>query len=324
MLRFLKYFCWLLLVVFIADRTIYFLINKVQNATFRGIQGGKINHYLSLEQPPTMLIMGPSNAAYQINPANFKVSTYNLGHPDTEDAFQMALLSIITGKQKLPKNILLHINPYAYLGKHTNDVYASKSPLKLGYYYSKDEVVTKYINNIGIKERVKYFFKLSRYNNKVVGIAKDFAQTKISGVYNNGFFAFDPSSKDSFNVISEYRKVLENAKPQFDSTDVIQTEKLKYLEEFVARCKQHNINLILFTLPYYPDVMKQRADDMATRMVRNFSTLHQLQYFDFRQTNLSLIINKPFYWKDMQHLNALGSKLESEYVSQVITPFLVN
>lgn len=323
MLKFLKYFFVLLLVVIFADRAIYFLITKVQNSTYRGIQGGKINHYLSLRHAPTLLIMGPSNAAYQINPKNFKVPTYNLGHPDTEDAFQTALLSIVINRKKIPKNILLHINPFTYLGKNADEDYASKSPLKLGYFYTKDAVVTQYINDLGIKERIKYFFKLTRYNNKVVGIAKDFAQTKISGIFQDGFFAFEASDRDSFNVTTDYKKVLKLAKPEYDFTDVIQIKKLKYLEHFVALCKLHGINLILFTLPYYPDVMKQRTDDLATRMVRTFSRQHQLKYFDFRQTTLSQLINDPTYWKDMQHLNAIGSKLESEYVSRTIMPILV-
>ena len=323
MLKFLKYLVVLLVVVFVADRAIYFLISKVQKASYRGIQGGKINHYLSLQQAPTLLIMGPSNAAYQINPNNFEVPTYNLGHPDTEDAFQTALLSIVVNSNKAPKNILLHVNPFAYLGNNANDVYESTSPLKLGYYYSKDTVVTQYINDLGIKERIKYFFKLSRYNNKVVGIAKDFAQTKVSGLFEDGFFAFEASADDSFNVVTEYKKVIRMAKPEYDSTNVIQLKKLKYLEHFVALCKLHNINLILFTLPYYPDVMKQRSDELATRSVRSFSTQHGLQYFDFRQTNLVQLINHPTYWKDMQHLNSIGSKLESEYVSGTVMPMLV-
>ena len=323
MLKFLKYFVLLFLVVIVADRLMYLAITRLQSNTYRGIQGGKINHYLALQQAPTLLIMGPSNAAYQVNPQNFEVPTYNLGHPDTEDAFQTALLSVLINNNKLPKNILLHVNPYAYLGKDANEDYNSKSPLKLGYLYAKDPLVTKYINDLGIKERIKYFFKLTQYNNKVIGIAKDFAQTKVSGLFKDGFFAFEVSSDDSFNVVTEYKKVIRMAKPEYDSTSVIQLKKLKYLEYFVALCKLHNINLILFTLPYYPDVMKQRSDELATLSVHSFSTQHGLHYFDFRQTNLAQFINNPTYWKDMQHLNSMGSKLESEYVSRTVMPMLL-
>ena len=323
MLKFLKYFVLLFLVVVVADRLIYFVITKVQSNTYRGIQGGKINHYLGLQKAPTLIIMGPSNAAYQVNPQNFGVPAYNLGHPDTEDAFQTALLSVVINNNKLPKNILLHVNPYAYLGKVANQDFASKSPLKLGYFYAKDPLVTKYINDLGIKERIKYFFRLTRYNNKVIGLAKDFAQTKVSGPIPNGFFAFEPATIDSFNVATDYKKGLTLAKPEFDPADVIQPKKLKYLEEFLALCKLHNINLILFTLPFYPDVVRQRKDELATQMVRSFSTQRNIPYIDFRQTDLSQLINSPAYWKDLQHLNAIGTKLESEYVSATVMPLLV-
>lgn len=323
MFKFLKYFVLLFLVVVVADRVIYFAITKVQASTYRGIQGGKINHYLALPQTPNLLIMGPSNAAYQVDPQNFAVPTYNLGHPDTEDAFQTALLSVVIRNNKIPKNILLHVNPFAYLGKNAKEDYNSKSPLKLGYLYSKDPLVTKYINDIGIKERIKYFFRLTRYNNKVIGIAKDFAQTKVSGPIPNGFFAFEPAITDSFNVTTDYKKILTLAKPDFDSTDVVQTKKLKYLDEFLVLCKLHQINVILFTLPFYPDVAEQRKDELATQMVRTFSKQRNATYIDFRQTSLSQLINNPAYWKDLQHLNATGTKLESAYVSTTVMPLLV-
>ena len=174
-----------------------------------------------------------------------------------------------------------------------------------------------------MKERIKYFFRLTRYNNKVIGIAKDFAQTKVSGPVPNGFFAFEPATTDSFNVVTDYRRMLTLAMPEFDPADVIQQKKLKYLEEFLALCKLHYINVILFTLPFYPDVVKQRKDELATQMMRNFSTQRNITYIDFRQTELRLLINNPTYWKDLQHLNAIGSKLESKFVSATVMPLIV-
>ena len=320
--KFLKYLALLFLVVFIADRALYFCIQKIQSSTFRGINGGKINDYMKQDTPPNLLIMGPSNAAYQLNPANFKTETYNLGHPDTEDAFQSALLSIIIQNKKIPKNILLHVTPDLYLGKDSVAGYTSKSPLKLGYYYSRNTLLTAYINDISFKERVKYLMGLTKYNNKIVSILKDFAATKIGGPVPKGFLSFTASDRDSINVVLDYERVLKERKNAAVKQDVVQKQKFKYLEKFILQCRENNINLILFTLPFYPDVARRKDIELADISMQNFAAKYNIKYFDFRQTDLIRIINKPSYWKDMQHLSERGSPLESEFVNNTIAPFL--
>ncbi len=323
MVRFLKYLALLLLVVFAADRILYSVIARLQKSIYTGIQGGKINDFLRQDPVPQLVIMGPSAPAYQLNPDFFTVNTYNLGHPDTEDGFQTGLLSVIVQHRRVPANILLYINPCAYTGGDSATDYESKSPLKLGFFYADNSLVTQYINDIGIKERVKFFLHLTRYNNRLFSMMKDYAGTKMHGAYKKGFFPFAASERDSITVTADYDREKALKKNSIDEHAVVRTNKMKYLKSFIQICRENNINIILFTLPGYTDVKDGVTNDAAKKNIAAFCAKNKLVYLDFRTGTLPSLINKATYWKDILHLNELGSPVESAFVAEQVNAYLV-
>lgn len=320
-IKILKYLVVLFIVILLADRTLYYCIDKMAAETLSGESGGKINAYVNTAPTPTLLIMGPSNPAYQINPQYFSIPTYNLGHANTEDAFQTALLSIIIQKNKIPKNILLHVDPYDYLGTDSSAPYISNSPLDLEFYYGKNALVTNYINELGITERIKFLLYLTRYNNRIISVIKNYSSRKAIPY---GYLSLPVSNMDSMVVTTQYKKAQQEFALHPDATQIIQGSKMRYLLTFVALCKQYNIHLMIFTLPKYKDVRNDDSvNDIATKNLIAFCNNNDLQYFDFRKKSLTSLINTPSDWKDLLHLNEFGSVIESKFVSKEINPYVV-
>lgn len=313
------YLALLLLTVFIADRVLYYVLDKMSSKAVSGDSGGKINDYLRQQPTPTLAIMGPSTVTYQMNPIYFSVNTYNLGRANSEDAFQTALLSVIVQYGKKPKNILLEIDPYDYLGDDSAANYVSKSPLDLEFYYSKNELTTTYINEIGLTERVKFLMHLMRYNNYLISVVKNYITRKPLPF---GYLSLEVSNKDSINVTKEYKQQKQGITLQQTNATVIQKLKMRYLSTFISICKQQKIHLILFTLPNYNDVLEGYKSDVATRNINKYCTDNEVQYFDFRKGSLCSLINKASYWKDLLHMNEYGSIIESKFISKEIAPFL--
>jgi hypothetical protein len=318
-----KYFAILSITVFIADRVIYFCIDKIQTKTLTGESGGKINAYLNLKKTVALLIMGPSSSTYQIDPTAFKVDTYNIGHSNTEDAFQAGLLSIIIENNKKPKNIMLHILPDSYLSADTTSTVINDGILKLKFFYNKNKLVTDYINELGIKERIKFSMHLSRYNNRVINTLKNYITTKRNGPVLNGFEPLPVEERDSIVATINYNdSKLKNTNN--NAKEIIHIAKMNYLKDFVNLCKANNIKLILFTLPNYMQVKNGFKDDLATQNINTFSKENNITYFDFRKESLGGLINRAIYWKDGYHLNSMGAVIESNFVSSEVSSFLAN
>jgi hypothetical protein len=318
-----KYLAILIVTIFIADRVIYFCIDKIQAKTLTGESGGKINAYLNLKKTVALLIMGPSSSTYQIDPTAFKVDTYNIGHSNTEDAFQAGLLSIIIENNKKPKNIMLHILPDSYLSDDTTNTVINDGILKLKFFYNKNKLVTDYINELGVKERVKFSMHLSRYNNRVINTLKNYITTKRNGPVLNGFEPLPVGERDSIVATINYNdSKLKNTNNK--AKEIIHIAKMKYLKDFVNLCKANNIKLILFTLPNYMQVKNGFKDDLATQNINTFSKENNITYFDFRKGSLGGLIKRAIYWKDGYHLNSMGAVIESNFVSSEVSSFLAN
>jgi hypothetical protein len=317
-----KYLAVLIITIMIADRVIYFCIDKIQAKTLTGESGGKINAYLHLQKPPELLIMGHSSATYQINPSSFSIDAYNIGHANTKDAFQAGLLSVIIESNKKPKYIMLHVLPDSYLDEDTTSNFVNDDILKLKFFYKKNKQVTDYINEIGIKEQIKFSMHLSRYNNRVINTIKNYFTTKKYGAVLKGFEPLPVSERDSIVATINYndRKQVIN-KPNI--TKVIQKAKMRYLKDIVSLCNANKIKLILFTLPNYIQVKDGFVDDLATQNINAFSKENGIKYFDFRKGDLSNLINRAIYWKDGNHLNAIGATIESTFVSEEVSATLL-
>ncbi|HTA82038.1 MAG TPA: hypothetical protein VK783_03845 [Bacteroidia bacterium] len=293
MKTFAKYLIALFCLVFIVDKGLGYIFNKLYLQNRVGDTGGKINYYLSL-QAPDLLIMGSSRSIYVI-PDSFNVSCFNLGHAGMVDDFHTGLLHVLIAHNKAPKTILLQIDPETYCSLDT-DKY-EKSIQNLLYYYGKDELVTEYINGISFHERFFYLFHLFRFNGRAFNLIGNALKSYRSFKPNNGYDPLPASPEDSASTVNLATKV------NRDGPLVI--SRMKYLFRFIELCKQNNIKLIAFTSPLYANHFQEPAAfDSILR-------LNNIPYINYLKLGLPSVENKPYLWKDPVHLNSIGATYAS-------------
>jgi len=304
MKAFLKYFIALLCLVFILDRGLGYIFNKLYIHNKVGSTGGKINYYLSLP-PPDLLVMG-SSRSLAIIPDSFKVSCFNLGHEGMDDVFQTGLLDIMIQSKKNPKAILLHVDPEIYYTRDT-DTY-SRGIENLKYYYGKDSLVTAYINEISFHERFFFLFHLYRYNGRAFNLIKNAITNPVSIERNKGYEPINSSPDDSINTITMARRTLNDGP--------FKLSRLKYLFRFIDLCKSNHIQLILFTSPQYATHFRES--------IAFDSIVHTkgIPYMNYLQSGLPVIENSPKMWRDPVHLNSTGAAYESGDLAKRVSGIL--
>jgi hypothetical protein len=301
---FLKYLFALLCLVFILDRGLGYIFNKFYIHNKVRSTGGKINYYLSLP-PPDLLVMG-SSRSLAIIPDSFKVSCFNLGHEGMDDVFQTGLLDIIIRSNKIPKTILLHVDPEIYYAKDT-DTY-SRGIENLKYYYGKDSLVTVYINEISFHERFFFLFHLYRYNGRAFNLIKNAITNPEYIERNKGYEPINPTPDDSINTITMAR-IMPDDGP-------FKLSRLKYLFRFIDLCKSNHIQLILFTSPQYANRFKDASEFDS---IINYKGI---PYINYLKLGLPVIENNPKMWRDPVHLNSTGAAYESSDLAKRVTVLL--
>jgi hypothetical protein len=311
MKKFFLYLALVAAVVLAADRLLGFTYDRLYAHTKTGQTGGKINHYLTLPQQPEIVIMGNSRAFYQIIPDSFPAPTFNLCHAGMSQIFQNGLLSVITDQKRLPRTILLHVDPLEY----ANEVEQPTDIQTLRYYAGRDSVVNRFIATISPYERYKYFFATYRYNGRVINLVKNVlaSRGKTSAQLGDGYERLPPTDRDSTQTIYSAKQDRENTWRAF------QPKQLRHLQWFIARCKAENVRLICFTSPFYERIP---AIENACLQMGKLLRSQGVPYIDYVQHPLVGAQNHPTYWKDSHHLNELGAKLESHDLARQVRGLL--
>ncbi len=299
MRKFIRYFSLCVLTLFAADLGLSLVFDYLYINTKTGQTGGKINHYLSAASPTTILIMGNSRSLYQIIPDSIGTDVYNLSHAGMGPAFQTGLLSILVNQEKIPDTILLHLEPYDFLGDQSN-----KDIQNLKYYYGKDSLVTQLINKISPTEKYKFTSALYRYNGRAISLFKNFIQTTNNNVNNNGYEPLLPQPSDSTNTLYS-AEAIEPIQPASFNRG-----QLEILVDFIQMSRHQKIKLICFTSPtYYASGQHFRpALDSLTAYLNKM----EVPYINFIDAPIELLENRPTLWRDANHLNHAGAQIESQ------------
>jgi hypothetical protein len=332
MKRFFSYLGVALITLFAADRLLALAYDFLYNRMLIGQTGGKLNRYLTLPQQPSLVVMGNSRAYYQVIPDSFSVPTYNLCHAGMSQIFQTGLLSVISSHNRLPRTILLHLDPSEYTtgGEQPDDI------KNLKHYYNRDTSVTRYINQLGMirpmvflgpwlglppemgafsAEKYKYVFDSYRYNGRVINLVKNAIETTRIPVskLGNGYEMIVPTERDSINTIYSARHEKPNPAVFFHP------ERLRHLRQFLAMCRAKNVRVIGFTSPLYKAVSH---DVITCNKFRAFMQSQGLSYIDYVNQPLVSVQGKPKLWKDARHLNHLGAQLESQDLARKVNHLL--
>lgn len=291
-----------LVILFLADRVGGYLLDLVYNRTFTGQTGGKINHYLSLPETPNLLIMGNSRALYQIIPDSFPSSAYNLCHAGMGPSFQAGLLAVLAKKEKLPKLILLHVEPSDYTIDQRNlDIQ------NLKFFYHDVPEVRAFTNDVSPYEKYKFIFSLYRYNGRVIPLVKNFFQTKRLTLVGNGYDALPATSTDSLNTLYSYQKVKHFVEPRFNAS------QFRFLDIFLTRCRESSTAVVVFTSPFFRNL---NPHPVAVGELKKYFQSKGVPYLFLPDLLDPDMFENPKLWRDAYHVNHDGAQLESALLAK--------
>jgi hypothetical protein len=305
MKKLVLYLFILILSVKVLDKSIAYCCDKLYSKVRTGQTGGKINQYLSLSPTPDLLIMGDSRAFRHINPDSFPIPTYNIGHAGMDQCFQTALLHVLLTNKKLPKNILLQIEPYNYTRNKGEPDQFSDGVQQLKFYYNSDTLVRRYINEISPNEKYKFLFDSYRYNGILINLFKNFYESRHTKNYGNGFEPMPCTLRDSINVVATSKREIDTSKLQMDSIQV------EYLKTFIKICEDHKVKLICFSSNIYTQFLDYKVYSLKIGAILQQYKVPYINYIIHHDTNL----NNPYLWQDSYHLNENGAKIESKHLS---------
>lgn len=167
-------------------------------------------------------------------------------------------------------------------------------------HYHTNPYVRKYLDNLGVRERIKCASNMFRYNTKLLRIASAFftQPTEINGY--EPLFATMPNP--------ENRDPIQTLMPE-DADGYTVDNFVCVLE--TARIKK--IPLVVVSSPrYYPSDNNDYLEELCTQ--------HQIPYIDM--FNLDFFNEHPEYFKDWGHLNDEGAHLYTAQFFEKLKPFL--
>jgi hypothetical protein len=297
-----------LLILFALDRGFGYLFDYFYSETKTGQTGGKINYYLSLPKNPDCVVMGNSRALYQIIPDSFAIPTYNLCHAGMHQVFQTGLLTQMEREGKMPKLILLHLEPEEFIGEQFN-----RDIQNLKFYHGRNGWVTRELNALSNYEQVKFFFASYRYNGRVISLLKNYLQTKRTDYTSNGYVAIEPSETDSITTMYSLQQTLPV------TNEKLNQDQWEYLNEFLRVCERNGTQVICFTSPIY--AYKQNESDGTSELESRLKN-RKISYINYLEKNIPALQQKASLWKDRHHLNHGGALIESKMLAHDVDSVL--
>ena len=167
-------------------------------------------------------------------------------------------------------------------------------------HYHSNPFVRKYLDDLGLKERIKCSSNLFRYNLKLMRIASAFvtAPTSIGGY--EPLYATMP--------INEYRDQTKTVSP-----DEADEYTVKNFVRVLKTAREKNIHLVVVTSPrYYPSDNNDYLKELCAQ-----NQIPYIELYDLDEYNAH-----PEYFKDWSHLNDTGAHLYTAQFFEKLKPFL--
>lgn len=294
-------------VLLVLDRGLALVMDQMFGHVRTGQHGGKINYYLS-EPVPQLVIMGSSRAIHQVDPDSFRIKAFNLGHGGMFMPFHTGLLRMMEENKKLPPVILLQIDPYEFVG-----VPKIRDAQHLSYFYHRSDTLRRYIDELSVFEKYKYYFDLYRYNSKSVNVVKEYIRSGKTSERGNGYESVPVTERDSLNILS-----LANGERPDTNLTVIPGQ-FRYLKSFIEICRRNNIRLICFTSPIFKSRDSFRIGSVEVEQLLRHNGIPYLNYTESLVPELQ---ERTSYWRDLIHLNQKGAAIFGGILARQVEEFL--
>jgi len=286
----------IIVISLVVDRCVGFLFEKAYKNSKYGIFHRQ--EYCLHDSKDEILILGSSRAAHHYVPQIFTdsigMSCYNCGSDGQCIYYQYGILSSYIERGDIPKVVLLEVmNTDAVVSNGATfglDAAIDRLAPNYGEYNEIDSLLLLK----GWKERVKLFSKCYRYNSKAVQLIKC---NFIPWPENMGYEAV-------FGELSD-TTTLKNRKNK--KNEVIDEQKLIYMNKLIRACKNNNIKLFFIESPYY-----SISTSLGIDVLKEIALKNDIPYLDYRNASVFMC---PAYFKDEGHLNNKGAYFYSGVVA---------
>lgn len=289
----------ILIISFVADKIVFYGLNKISDKVYTGQSVGKLNQYLKIKDDLEFIVFGSSRANHNIDPIKVFENSFNMGMDGRKLAYSATLIKLLPNEKK--QTILLHIDPENAFNKN----YSGDDILALSSRYNRNSLIKKEIDKLKHNNLLQNFYWSLSYNNKVLGILKNYLKPKYNYKTYSGY---DPIyvSKNQREI---FQKILEKNEKEIDcKKDFVLNEiYYAYVNELSEFCKENNKTLIIFTSPVFDDGYSDDNIEL-NKILKN----KNLDYYDF--TNFFRENNNLEYWKDKTHLSNKGAEIFSEKI----------
>jgi hypothetical protein len=160
------------------------------------------------------------------------------------------------------------------------------------------------VGRIGVKEQMKYFFSLYRFNRKILNIAYNF--TKKDSVRDSTGYVGLPTIVDRPDL-----KIL--SKDFIYNGDGTNAEAMRRVQEI---CNKNNITLLVVFSPSYQNVFYNKKQQKI--MLDDFGKNNIINIIDLSDISTMPDLAKEQNWRDSIHFNDVGSQKFSVILNKEI------
>lgn len=193
-----------------------------------------------------------------------------------------------------PKLLILETQDSELYSYDYRDVFFSSM-----HYYSNN-IVKKYIDNIGWKEKIKSSSSLFRYNQKALSLIGAFGRSEKNT--NNGYLPL-------FGIMKEEQ----NPNKSDNVSSNINSYTLNNLYCVLEILKEKNIPIIITTSPMYKPTTSNKE-------LTNICSELNIPYIDLY--NIDLFNSHAEYFHDSIHLNDKGAQVYTDMFFDYLKPYL--
>tara|TARA_R110002012_G_scaffold91063_1_gene222061 strand:- start:565 stop:1473 length:909 start_codon:yes stop_codon:yes gene_type:complete len=297
MKQFIKNICICFVVLFIVDKSAYFILKK----TPKHLYDTRLKQVLEGEINKDLIVLGSSKGAGNILASQIEAETglksYNLSYMGSDITFHNFILKTLLTHNKTPKTILLSIdNPATLINEKTLNFRLDKLyPLSI-----YNEINFELINQNDRSILSKYFL-LARLTKAHLYYTNE-KPTIDNPILQDGsmpFVRINPKAKREFI-----------SKDLFYNIDDEQPHKLEALNNIQNLCKANNINL------YY--IFSPKMFSFNDSFYNRFLQLSHNEKNIFRYNNKDSIYNLKSTYFDQSHLMINGAKVFTSEISNFI------
>ena len=260
-----------------------------------------------------LLIMGSSKAYVQISPTiienKLNIRSHNIALDGNPFFVQSVLFDKFLQYNNMPKFVIQVVsNSTLTSNENSNEIYLYQKFLP--YFDDIDVRDMLMSSEKNISKFIRYIPILKFHGQKLFiaeGILSFFGVNNSSKNLQKGF---NPQNKQWDNKM--YDKFIEiNRKKNAIQSDKFDNQTLEKFVQYIKKCKQNNIELILVYPPIYHKSQNNLVDEYHS-LAKN----HKIKFYDFSHYHkLSLDRN---YFYDSQHLNKKGAEIFTSDLSDLI------